>query len=1206
MGFPAIRHAGTSPKGLNGMSKRTFVRWGGALLSLLCAAPLLAQSAGSIRGTVTDTTGAVVPGATVTLVNEATKFSRDAQTDAQGNYFFATVDQGNYTVKVDISGFKTRETKGVRLGTNEAIGFDVRLEVGTQTETITVTADRDMIRTESGAREGLITPEQIENISILGRNPLELLRTLPGVVPPEQGSFERQGIGAGFGGVGLDAFSVNGARPENLGVTLDGANLRDIGNNSGMLNVPNNEFVAEVKVQMSNYAAEFGTAAVNVQAVTKSGSSEFHGSIFDYLRHSDFAANDRSRSLAGQERPKEKFQYPGFTLSGPVLFPGTDFNKGRDKAFFFLGWEWQRQTFAPDPIFDVVPTAAMRQGQFGNFGGGQNLDQGTTIRIPRGFPGAGDVIPDGNLAPYIDPIGRALMGLYPMPNYDDPDNRYNYIFNPLLDANRNQGVVRVDYNISDNTRAYVRVARDSEVNEAARGLWWQPGGVELPSPIEGTAKGQSAVLNLTAVLSPSTTNEFIFTWSRLKNDNRYQNPEAMQLSTYGAAGLQNPYGGTGMVPDMVMEFAQRGRGSMWSAQDRENIFSYNGFLRVGDNFTKVLNSHALKIGGIAERQYKNQDFQHQNNIQLNFARWGNGGTGNEFADLLVGRPAQAQVGQPSAIGNFIAWNYEFFAQDAWKVKKNFTLEYGVRFGKWTNSYESEGLGGLFVRDLYDRSRGFILPGPTPLANGFAYESTGQVDRALTDSRPFLFMPRVNFAWDLSGTGDTVLRGGGGIFFNREAGNAQYGIINLPPHSLNSVLDAGSLQNFNNGQGLTYLNIGRIDPLAAISTPGDIDSLNPENLDWPKMYQVSASVARRIPWSQTFELGYVGTFGRNLTAKTNINAIPEGTLNRDFPSPIQRWALDTAGVNARRPFPAYGNLFYLANIGVSTYHGLQATLSRQAGALTYIAAYTLSKNTGTTVADFGQIDALDPERHEGTLPIDRRHYATFSWTWRIGDTGKTSGFAKALLNGWNLSGVSTYASGQPIRVGFAGDLGGDQAARAWWGTHDHANFDPNGGGNGPGDITPVFTCDPRLGGSGNVGEKLFDINCIGFPAFGQSGPFFPTHDLRSPSRNFHDLTVFKDFAMGGSRRLQFRVGVFNLFNQAFAQFRSPAGSSDIDLRLDTVCNVRLSGVPNGVGGTADACDPAGGFRFTDNTIQNFGKVITKRGHRVVEFALRLFF
>jgi hypothetical protein len=174
------------------------------------------------------------------------------------------------------------------------------------------------------------------------------------------------GTQSGFGAAD-QSFSINGARSTNIGVTLDGANLRDIGNNGGTMNVPNNEFVAEVKVQMSNYAAEFGTAAINVQAVTRNGSSEFHGSAYDYLRLHSLAANDRARNYAHQDRPETKFQYPGFTLSGPILVPGTGFNKNRDKAFFFLGWEWQRQTLAPDAILGVVPTAGMRQGLFNDF-----------------------------------------------------------------------------------------------------------------------------------------------------------------------------------------------------------------------------------------------------------------------------------------------------------------------------------------------------------------------------------------------------------------------------------------------------------------------------------------------------------------------------------------------------------------------------------------------------------------------------------------------------------------------------------------------------------------------------------------------------------------------------------------------------------------------------------------------------------------------
>lgn len=567
------------------------------VLALLAASNLSAQSAGSLRGTVSDKTGAVVPGATVTLVNEGTKFTRTGVTDVKGGYFFATVDVGSYTLKVEISGFKGHESRGVRVSANASASADVVLEVGTQTETINVTAEREMIQTETGAREGLITPEQIENISIIGRNPLELLRTLPGVVAPDQTSFETIGTQSGFGAAD-QSFSINGARATNVGVTLDGANLRDIGNNGGTMNVPNNEFVAEVKVQMSNYAAEFGTAAINVQAVTRSGSSEFHGSFYDYLRHNKLSANERARNYAGQDRPKSKFQYPGFTLSGPVLVPGTGFNKNRDKAFFFLGYEWQRQTLAPDPIFGVVPTAGMRQGLFNDFGAGQRLNLNTTVNIPRGFPGAGTPAPNGDLRPYLDPSGLKLMNLYPQANYADPNNRYNHVVNTLVDANRQQGVLRVDYNLTENTRAYVRLARDQEVSEGPRGLWWQPGSIPLPTPIQQDSLAKTGVFNLTSVLSPTATNEVIFSYSKLTLDNGWKDPTAVQQSAQGT-NIANPFGNSQFIPDIVMNFGAES--SMWAAQDVDNIFAYNGFARVTDNFTKVLNTHAVKIGGIAER-----------------------------------------------------------------------------------------------------------------------------------------------------------------------------------------------------------------------------------------------------------------------------------------------------------------------------------------------------------------------------------------------------------------------------------------------------------------------------------------------------------------------------------------------------------------------------------------------------------------------------
>jgi hypothetical protein len=1188
---------------------RLFQRLGLALAVATFAASAFAQSAGSFRGNVVDTTGAVIPGATVTLVNEGTKFTREGVTNAQGGFFFASVDRGLYTVRVSLAGFKTYEAKGLRVSANDTIGIDVTLEVGQIGETVEVTAERAVIQTQTGAREGLITPDTIERMSIIGRNPTELLRILPGVVAPDQAAFEQVGIGTGFGGVGAGSFSINGARAENLGVTMDGANLRDIGNNSGMMNVPNNEFVAEIKVQTSNYAAEFGSASVSVQAVTKAGSSEFHGSAYYYTRPHQLQANDRSRNYADQPRPESKFNYPGFTLSGPVLIPGTGFNKNRDKMFFFFGWEWQKQDVDTGSVQAVVPTLDMRQGNFATYLGGQNLDLGTTLNIPGGYPNAGQPVPNRDLRPYLDPTGVALMNLYPDPNFNDPTNRYNYVTSRLNNNDRKQGILRLDYNISENTRAYVRLARDSEAPERYRGLWWQPGSIELPTPLVQNAKANSAVFNLTSVLSPTITNEFIFAYSRLKNDNLWKDPSAMLKSTYGITELDNPYASSPYVPELVNEY-NGGRASIWYAQDVENIFSYNGFLNFRNNLTKVLNTHALKFGVVVERQYKEQNFQHQANIQYDFAPWGTGSTGNDVADILAGRPAQAIVGQPSAIGNFVAWNIEAYAQDSWKVKKNFTLEYGVRFGKWTNNEETNGLGAVFDPAYYDPSQGaYIGSGTTARLNGLAYSQFGDIPNSMTDSRPLLFMPRVNFAWDIKSDGDVIVRGGAGVFYVREQGNTQYSVINVPPNSFASTFGSGTYQDsfpgqgYNGFAGLDYNNTNNVDPFGSLNTPGSVGTPNKDDLNWPRTYNFSMSVAKRLPWRQVLEVGYVGTWGRQLVGQQNVNIVNEGGLFSAYSSdPLLLAAMDGNVYNRYRNYPTLSDVNLPVYVGVSDYHSMQATLSRQSGDFTYLVAYTLSQAKGTVAGDFATLDPFPSweERDYGILPTDRTHILNVSWSWRL-PSPSSGGLKKALLGDWNLTGISTWSTGQPFRPFFSGDLGGDQAERAWYGTQNYAG---GGGTSTPGGITPTYSCDPNAGG-GNVGlgEKIWDVGCIGIPGFQQTGPYYPPDTLRTPGRQFHDLTMFKDFSLGGSRRLQLRLGMFNIFNQAYPDM---INNQDVDNQLNTTCNSQVSGVPNGAGGTATVCDPTAGYSFTDNTLSNFGKVITKRGHRTVELAVRFFF
>ena len=274
--------------------------WTAAILCTLLLLPTAARGQGSatamVRGTIQDTSGGVLPGATVTLTNVGTKSVNTATSDDRGQYLFAGVFPGTYNLKVELSGFKTYEQKSVPLSPNDARGIDVKLDVGQQSETVTVTAQQELIQTETGAREGVLNAKQIDNLSIMGRSALELLRILPGVVA----DFD---IGSNTGAAkDVQNYTVNGIRSSTNTAQLDGSNLLDVGCNCGMMVSLNNDMVSEVKVQSSNFAAEYGSGAMNVSGVTKSGSSRFHGEAYDYIRDNRFAANDRSNSIAGVKK----------------------------------------------------------------------------------------------------------------------------------------------------------------------------------------------------------------------------------------------------------------------------------------------------------------------------------------------------------------------------------------------------------------------------------------------------------------------------------------------------------------------------------------------------------------------------------------------------------------------------------------------------------------------------------------------------------------------------------------------------------------------------------------------------------------------------------------------------------------------------------------------------------------------------------------
>jgi hypothetical protein len=1198
-----------------------------SFLALLLAAapPVFAQSATStIRGTVTDPSGAVLPGAAVVLTNLATKDVREVRTDDRGGYLFAGLFPGTYDMTVKLDGFKNYEQKAIAVSPNDNRGIDVRLEIGQQSETVTVTAEPEIIQTETGAREGVLTAKQIDNLSIIGRSALELLRILPGVVTEfNQG----ESVSFGGGAQNTNGYTVNGIRSTANTVQLDGSSLIDIGSNNGVIVSLNNDMIQEVKVQSSNFAAEHGTGGMNVSAVTKAGSSQFHGSAYFYSRDHRFAANDRSNSIAGTEKPKSTYNYPGGQIGGPLAF-GDSYTRNRDKLFFFVAFEGQRQQIDSGSRFSRTLTEKMRNGDFSELlaNQGSNLRSIPQLRIPAGYPNAGQPAPNNDMRPYMTPLGRHLANLYPLPNYNDPANEFNYVYSALEPSNRWDFKSRFDWNISNSTRAYVRIAQEGEKNENPRGVWWGPSDVALPSPNVGDNRGRSYAGNVVSVLSPTMTNEVLVSYSRLTLDNYYKDPSLISQGAGGVTfnGIQFPGGpGSPYLPTNILHgWGGNGQvGNMWAAAD--DVYAHNDALQLSNKLTKLAGSHGLKFGVTLERGSKQQNFQNNEAGQLWFGPDSDGlpgATGNSAADMLVGRVGQfdqgtARQGNPhpgQPFGEFRYWNFDAFAQDSWKLRSNLTLEYGVRFGYWTNNRELLfGLGGYFDPALYDSSSGSFLDPEFTRVNGVCYVENGCAPDGILDNRSPFALPRVNVAWDIDGESRNVVRGGYGLFYNRNMGNVEYdNTLRLAPNAYAVNVDAWNGGGFGNGVGLTYDTISQASLASRIGSLG-INSLDPNSFTFPKTHSYSISYARRIPWNQVVEVAYVGTRGRDLVSRTNGNVMPygvmlSGTFNGvDLSVPVNRVAVASEGDNLAsfRPYNALNSITLYNFHGESKYDSMQVTLSRQTGRrLQYFLAYTMGRNEGTLGGEYSIIDPYDPDRTYGVLGSDRTHTLNVSWNAFLPDGargGMNNPIGRGLLNGWQLSGISSMASGIPIRPTFSGQAGSAAVATSYFGTADVVG-PSNSGGNA---LAPVYTCDPRTGNSG-VGEKMLDYNCIGVPAFGQNGDLVPPYNIRTPTRFNHDLTVFKNFEIRGDQKIQFRVGFFNIFNQAFANTNI---GNDINLTLDTVCNVTVPSLPNGAGGNAtNVCDPTQGFDYTQATKDNFGKINLKRGHRVIEFVLKYYF
>ncbi len=657
---------------------------------------------GQISGVVTDTGGGVMPGATVTVKNVGTNLVREAVTGPEGAFVITNLLAGTFDLSVTVQGFKPYEQKGIVLGATERLALrTIALEIGGLAEVVSVAAESIKVQTTSGERSATITASQIEDIGLKGRDFMGSLKTLPGVIDTSARD------APGWGSVG--GMSINGQTSFNF--SYDGVTNKDTGSNSGNYAAPALDSIAEVKVQASNFQAEYGrSSGATITVVTKSGTRDFRGTAAYYRRNEKYNTNtwDRRRQcdagqLASCQKAPYRFDNTAWTIGGPVLVPGTDFNQNRDKLFFFFSQDLLPRTDPGTLQLSTMPTALERSGDFSQTFDSQNrmrwikdpnlAAQGLPCNVNTGGTGC---FPNNRIpADRINAIGQRMLNLFPMPNATDPtgSRQYNYTYQNELDRPRNDQVARVDYNINRDTTFYTRVQFGNEVNSRGANAFLGAGtgnGGNAGWPQFNTSYEVGSVSMVSTLLhtfNSSTVGEVTVgrNWaeqlvSHVSQDALDQNDRRVVLAGLGQFfPSANPqylvpqisYGGTNALPNT------RGVG----VADRYPFNASNIIWNYSANVSKIAGRHNLKTGFFYEHTARPAPRAAVFNGNFNF----NGNASNPFdtnlgfANALLGsiNSYTESTAKPYAEGRFN--QAEIFVQDNWRVSSRLTLDFGVRF-----------------------------------------------------------------------------------------------------------------------------------------------------------------------------------------------------------------------------------------------------------------------------------------------------------------------------------------------------------------------------------------------------------------------------------------------------------------------------------------------------------------------------------------------
>lgn len=1210
-------------------SRRTFaglsILAATAMLALLTAVSSAQQTTATLTGTVYDQSGAVVPQAKATLKNEQSGTLRDTVSNGEGYFTFAAIPPGTYTIKVEMKGFNTWQATSIVVNSGDLRAITgIKLAAGAATEVVSVEAAATQITpVDSGEKSTTIDEKILQNVAIVGQNAAEFIKIMPGMAMTggtvNQASFTAQDERTGTGPVGN--FSANGERSGALDITSDGAHIIDPGCNCGQAMNTNADMTQELKVMTSNFGADESKGPVTITSIGKSGGNSFHGEAYTYSRYYSLNANDwlynhKGSYPNGQQvlpRPETKYFFPGFNIGGPVLIPHSDFNHNRDKLFFFFATEYYKQDVDNGVYEAVVPTAQMRQGNFTQMLNGKPyvsyLNGSGVTSVPNSNGFVNGVLPS-NL---INPNGLALMNTYPLPNLDPSlaaAQGFNYVNGQTRFSNMHQYRAKVDYNINDSTKLSVSYnhQNDSAVNSldtlwTGNGQSWASPTTPYPSPIVETSRSEVVSANLTKVFTPTLTNELIFAYTYLNLPNSFQDPSKVDRSGLGLNYqmlFNHANEGNLIFPEMT------GWGDGISNQLNTG-FELNGVVfakktlpSVADNLYKVWGTHTTKFGFYWERTWNSQPGNGAVNGNAVFSNWG-GGTNNAYADMLIGQATQYNELNYDVTPAFRYMSAEFYGQDSWRVSRHLTLDYGIRvshLGPWV---DTTGYGfAAYYPQLYAGNQGGSVNGA--LFPGIEWNKVHSgTPLSGSGSRLFYYNPRVGFAWDILGTGKTVLRGGYGMYHYHDEQNVQnpaYGIVR------------GSFSS----PTLNSINLSALTPSSTVSAPSGITALLPTDDQEPRTQSYSMTVAQRLPWKSVLEVAYVGSksdylnnynnnfdqvndigVGAMFNANTCQNATNTGPYNQPCP-----WSMggsyNSTAVQLARPLSTgpcltavagsatgdcLGTLKLIDHKMYSNYNSLQASWNKQAGHFTFMANYTFSKALGIRGENGAATgDPLNLAANYGTLPNDRTHVFNVAYVYELPTFQNGNRFMKGALNGWQVSGIVQYQTGTNLQANVnggnfsysafipAGTTFMGQTVGAAGQTANNQNV------LGTPDITlmPRLICDP----SKNLAKNQY-VNGACFASTvlpGQQGAYvIPT--VYGPAFFNTDLSVFKNFNLGQSesKKLQFRFSGYNFLNHPISTFIS--GDPALTLKFDQFGN---------------PINPTG---------TQFGFASNKTGHRIVQ-------